>query len=92
MPANKSIKEIVNIDDFSDYIVQLANTKPEHNIQDFMTTVQRKILASMTHENITVDDRVLKAYFRTYALLRGSVISRSRIIGTSKAVIEWIKN
>ena len=88
----KKLAEMATIDDFLDYIIFLANTKVDHNIQDFMATVHRKILASMNNEDVKVNDNVLKAYFRMYALLRGNVISRSRIITTAQGVVEWIKN
>lgn len=88
----QSTEGIRTIDEFSDFIITEANKHIDHSTEEFMAKVHKRILKSARQDNVTVEDSVLKAYFRMYALLHNRVVSRTRIIATMEAVVVWLRN
>lgn len=85
-------KGIRTLDELVDYTISEANKHIDHHTDEFMKRLHARILKSMRNDNDLVDDQVLKAYFRMYALLHNRVVSRTRIVATVDAVVNWLRN
>lgn len=88
-------ERIVTLDGFLDHVIRYANPKVDHVTSEFMSMLHTRILRALRAAELgqceAPNDNVLRAYFRMYTLLRQETVSRSRIISTAEAVVDWLR-